>query len=246
MIRREDSTPSPELPSAAGRRPGEHDVSIRLPVWFTSDGFSMTLDQLHDPEYVLHAVLPELIAFFHGSPEDLEIKVDGGSWRRIGGPSKDLPDLNGDPRTPWRPDLNEEEVSKLPAEHADVDPASIRYGASLLDVIASQAPWRSWLEAAVRAGHVPHQDGIELAQAAQIVWVRARAQEDVDGGVLGDASGWLTAFAEGYRSFAGGLLAEAEALEAWAADLLEAPARVPRRDPGRSSADSCTDSEGTS
>ncbi len=211
-------TRPPELPSAARRSPGEHDVSIRLPAWFASDGFSMTLDQLDDPEHVLHAVLPELIAFLHDSPEDLEIRVDGGSWRRIGGPVKDLPNADGDPRAPWRPDLSEDELSQLALEHTDVDPASVRYGASLLDVIASQAPWRSWLEAAIRAGYVPHQDGIKLAQEALFAWTRARVSEDLAAGLVGDALDWLR-FAETYRAFARRLLMEADALNVWAAEL---------------------------
>ncbi len=208
----------PELPSSARRGPSEHDVSIRLPAWFTSDGFSMTVDQLDDPEYVLHAVLPELIAFIQDSPEDLEIRVDGGTWRRISGPTEDLLDVDGDPRAPWRPDLTEEELSQLPAEHADVDPASIRYCASLLDVIASQAPWRSWLEAAVRAGYVPHQDGIELALQALFRWTRARVREGLAAGRIDDAVGWLR-FAEAFRSLADRLLTEAQALDAWLAEL---------------------------
>ncbi len=207
-----------EVPSAAGRSPGEHDVSIRLPAWFTSDGFSMTLDQLDDPEYVLHAVLPELIDFLHHNPDELLISVDGGVWRRQGGSAERLPDIDGDPRAPWRPDLTEDELSEIPAEHADIDPASIRYGTSLLDVIASQSPWRSWLEAAVRAGYVPHQDGIELAQEALFRWTRARVLEDLAAGRIGDALGWLH-YAETYRSFARRLLVEADALDAWAVEI---------------------------
>ncbi len=213
-------TRSPELPSSAGRSPGDHDVSIRLPAWFTSDGFILTLEQLQDPEYVFQVFVPEVIAFFQDSPEDLEVKVDNGVWRRVGGTVEELPDINGDPRATWQPDLALEELSQLPLEHAaDVDPASIRYGASLPDVVASQAPWGSWLEAAVRAGYVPHQDGIELAQAAQMLLVRSRVSQDVEARVLGDASEWLSASAEAYRLFAQRLLLEADALGQWAAHL---------------------------
>lgn len=195
-----------------------HDVSIRLPAWFTSDGLSMTLEQLQDPEYVFHVFLPELVAFFSANPGELEIRVEGGVWRRVGGPIDDLPDIDGSPRATWRPNLTADELLQLPAEHADVEPGSVRHGTSLTDVVASQAPWQSWLEAAVRAGYVPSQDGIELAQEAQFRWARARVHEDVEAGVLGDALGWLR-IAQDYRTFAQRLLAEAQTLDAWAAEL---------------------------
>ncbi len=74
----------------------EHAVSIRLPAWFQSDGLTLTLEQLQQPEYVLDVFLPELMAFFHDSPEELEVRVDGGRWRRVGRP---IERLSSDPLT---------------------------------------------------------------------------------------------------------------------------------------------------
>lgn len=195
-----------------------HDVSVRVPAWFSSDGFTMTSAQLADAPYVFHGFIPELEAFFHHSPEELEISVDGGPWQRTGGPRRELPDIEGDPRASWTPNLTPEELAALPVEGTDVDPAEIPYGVSLPDVIASQGPWRSWLEAAVHAGYVPHQEGIELAQQAQFLFIRVRVQEYIDRGVLGEALGWLQ-FYNPYRALAAQLLAEADALEAWAGRL---------------------------
>ncbi len=69
---------------------GQHAVSIRLPTWYQSDGFTLTLEQLQQPEYVLDVFLPEFLAFFHDSPEELEVRVDGGRWRRVGRPIERL------------------------------------------------------------------------------------------------------------------------------------------------------------
>ena len=199
---------------------GEHHVSVRVPAWFSSDGFLMTSAQVADAIHVLHGFMPELKAFFHESPEELEISVDGGPWRRIGGPRAGLPDIEGSARAPWTPNLTQEELALLLAEVTDVDPAEITYGVFLPDAVASQGPWRSWLEAAVRAGYVPHQEGIQLAQQAMFAYVRARVQEHVDRGLEGDALEWLK-FYRPYRTLAAQLLAEADALEAWSGRLAE-------------------------
>jgi hypothetical protein len=97
----------------------------------------------------------------------------------------------------------------------------VRYGESLTEVVAGQTSWRSWLEAAVRAGYVPHQDGIQLAQEAQFLFIRARVREDVEADDPGEAVGWL-GIARDYRVLAMRLLTEAEALDAWAAALGDA------------------------
>ncbi len=81
----------------------EHAVSIRLPTWFASDGFTLTLEQLQQPDYVLHVFLPELLAFLHDSPEDLEVTVDAGRWRRVGRPIERLVASDGEPRALRRP-----------------------------------------------------------------------------------------------------------------------------------------------
>ncbi len=119
-----------------------------------------------------------------------------------------------------RPDLTEAEVAELPAQYYDVPRDSVRYGEALPVVVQREMPWRSWLEAAVRAGWVPHQEGIELAERAVFVWVRARVAESLTAGADGDAEGWLSGFAEAYRLFADCLLREAEQLERWRGRLL--------------------------
>lgn len=122
--------------------------------------------------------------------------------------------------------LSAEQVQQLPAEYTDIAPGDVAYASPLWAIVADDSNWgRVWLEAAVRAGHVPHQEGIELAQQGVFLFTRAHVQQSIDGGVLGDAEGWLSA-AQMYRRFATLLNAEADSLDRWRDDLLNADAEV--------------------
>ena len=120
---------------------------------------------------------------------------------------------------PGRLTLNPHQVRDLPTEHTDVGPGDVMY-AEPLWAIAKDRRGRDWLEAAVRAGMVPHQEGIELAQQGLFLVTRSQVQDYIDQGELGEANGSLM-FADAYRRFATLLLEEAAALERWRDELFD-------------------------
>lgn len=120
------------------------------------------------------------------------------------------------------PDLTVEEVAALERHLFDVK--GVEYGRPLQAVVAADTPWRSWLEAAVAAGYVPHAEGIELALRGLFSFTRARIQEAIAQGNFGDAQGWLS-FSRRYSELGQLLMTEAAELAAWGIELgLEAEA----------------------
>ena len=123
------------------------------------------------------------------------------------------------------PALTPGEVERLPTEFTDVPPASVAYGSHIV-IGVTEYGW-SYLEAAVRAGHMPHFEGIELALAAYFLFCRREIRQLISGGTLGDAIDWAE-FSVRYRRLAETLLAEAQVLESVAAylNVTESPEQV--------------------
>lgn len=117
-----------------------------------------------------------------------------------------------------RPQLSPDDLTLLAFDVHDVPPDGSAYGAPLPEVVAQEWPWRSWLEAAVRSGYLPHQESVELAQRGLFLFNRARVNQCLEEGATAEASGWL-GFADVYRAFAAALLSEADALDRWRHEL---------------------------
>lgn len=117
-----------------------------------------------------------------------------------------------------RPELTLGQVAQLPTAYCDVERASVLYGAPLHDTVCEFTWGRSFLEGAVRAGHVPHAEGTELAHEGLFLFTRGQVTASVQQGEDGEAEMWL-AFAEVYRKQAERLQREAQYLDSWAALL---------------------------
>ncbi len=112
----------------------------------------------------------------------------------------------------WPPRLSCDQVGELTEYLCDIDPNDVERGCGLTSVLSDPGLGRAFLDAAVAAGYVPYQEGIELAQRGVFVCTRARVQESLNSPSTDDADAWLE-FATVYRRFAAVLLEEASALD---------------------------------
>lgn len=62
------------------RSVAEHDVSVRVPMSFSCNGYTIPLTQLALAAHLFHGLIRELEAFFRDCPEDLETSVDGAPY----------------------------------------------------------------------------------------------------------------------------------------------------------------------
>ncbi len=67
--------------------PEVYEVEIRLADGWTCGGLAVTQAQPQDDSYLVGALLQDLAVCLYDQADELEVRVDGGPWRRLGGAS---------------------------------------------------------------------------------------------------------------------------------------------------------------
>lgn len=76
--------------------PEAYEVEIRLADGWTCNGLAATQAQLQDESYLVGALLQDLSGCLYDQPDELEVRVGGGPWRRLGDePSTPAPSGGG-------------------------------------------------------------------------------------------------------------------------------------------------------
>ncbi len=112
----------------------------------------------------------------------------------------------------------------LPSETAELareteNAVGIQYGVPLTEAVQHEAPWMSWLDAALLAGYLPDLDSMSMYIKAWHMWTVRKFGEFRAERADGDAEGVATGCAKHYRDLARALESCARELEALEADI---------------------------